>query len=152
MILCFACGNYNIVLTCHIYTHIHIRMHAHTQSRTFKCCDFLEILQNEIQEQLRQCWSAKFNTRKCMFFKKNIRSKKTSGQIERYVQKYLHHLNKMIEKCKVRKFIFSEVSYFYPANLLKNEPFHRIIAKFLPRFWMATCKLWYIVNSFNRYY
>ena len=29
----------------------------------------------------------------------------------------------MIEKCKVRKVIFSEVSSFLPATLWKNEPF-----------------------------
>ena len=27
--LCFACGNYNFVLTCHIYTHTHT--HTHTE-------------------------------------------------------------------------------------------------------------------------
>ena len=33
---CFACGNYNIVLTCHIYTNVHIctHTHKHTHSHT----------------------------------------------------------------------------------------------------------------------
>ena len=58
----------------------------------------------------------------------------------------------MIKKCKVRKFIFREVSCFQSATLLKNEPLHRIISKFLPRFLVAAFKLWYIMNSFNRYF
>ena len=36
------------------------------------------------------------------------------GQIERNKLKYLHYLNKMTEKCKIKKFIFSEVSCFQP--------------------------------------
>ena len=28
--MCFACGNYNIVLTSHIYTHMHVYTHTHT--------------------------------------------------------------------------------------------------------------------------
>ena len=32
--LCFACGNYNIVLVCHIYTHIHMCTHTHTHTHT----------------------------------------------------------------------------------------------------------------------
>ena len=42
----------------------------------------------------------------------NIRSNKDSGQIERNKLKYLHYLHKMIEKCKMRKFILGEVSCF----------------------------------------
>ena len=49
---------------------------------------------------------------KFKFFNENIRSNKDSGQNERNKPKYLHYLNKMIEKCKIKKFIFSEVSYF----------------------------------------
>ena len=36
--LCFACGNYNIVLTCHIYTHTYMgtntQTHTHTHTHT----------------------------------------------------------------------------------------------------------------------
>ena len=128
-VLCCACGSYNIVLLCHIYTYIHIRSnthihtrarahththtqrerhtHSHTHSHRFKFCDFLERLRNQIHVQLRQYWSAKFK-----FFNENIRSNMDSGQTERRKLKYLHYLNKMIEKCKMRKFIFSEVSCF----------------------------------------
>ena len=34
---------------------------------------------------------------------------------ERKKLKYLHYLNKMIEKSKMKKFIFSEVSCFQPG-------------------------------------
>ena len=37
---------------------------------------------------------------------------KDSWQIERNKLTYLHYLNKMIEKYKIRKFIFSEVLSF----------------------------------------
>ena len=36
--LYFACGSYNIVLTCHIYTHIHIC--AHTNTTTHRHLNF----------------------------------------------------------------------------------------------------------------
>ena len=32
--LCFACGSYNIVLTCHIYTHANAHTHTHTHAHT----------------------------------------------------------------------------------------------------------------------
>ena len=65
-----------------------------------------------------------------MFFNESIRSKKTSEKTEKNKLKYLHYLNKMTEKCNVRKFIISEFSCFYPATLLKDELFHRIVSKF----------------------
>ena len=34
VILCFACDNYNIVLICRIYTHIHTSTHIHTHTHT----------------------------------------------------------------------------------------------------------------------
>ena len=44
--LCFECGNCNIVFTCHVYTHIHIGEHTHTHTHThthaFKFCNFLK--------------------------------------------------------------------------------------------------------------
>ena len=40
MILCFACGNYNTLLICHIYTNIHIGTYTHTQSHRFKFFSF----------------------------------------------------------------------------------------------------------------
>ena len=66
-----CCGNYNIVLICHIYTYINIPVHTHTHTHTH----------------------AKFK-----FFNENIRSNKDSGQIERNKLKYLHYLNKLIKK------------------------------------------------------
>ena len=48
------------------------------------------------------------------FFDENIRSNKDSRQIERNELKCLRYLNKMIEKCKMRKLILSEVSCFWP--------------------------------------
>ena len=50
------------------------------------------------------------HTCKIKIFNENVRSNKDSGQTERNKLKYLHYLNKMIEKCKVKNFIFSEVS------------------------------------------
>ena len=38
----------------------------------------------------------------------------------------------MIEKGKVKKFIFSETPPFYSTTLLKHEHVHRIISKTLP--------------------
>ena len=39
----------------------------------------------------------------------------------------------------MRRFIFSEVSCFQPATLLKKEPFHRIISKFFLDFeWLLS--------------
>ena len=66
-----CCGNYNIVLICHIYTYINIPVHTHTHTHTH----------------------AKFK-----FFNENIRSNKDSKQIERNKLKYLHYLNKLIKK------------------------------------------------------
>ena len=40
------------------------------------------------------------------------KEKEKKKKFERNKLKYLHYLNKMIEKCKVMKFIFSEVSCF----------------------------------------
>ena len=45
----------------------------------------------------------------------------------------------MIEKGKVKKFIFSETPPFYPTTLLKHEHVHRIISKTLPSFeWLLS--------------
>ena len=81
-ILPCTCGSYNIVLICHF-----LCTHTHTHTHT--------------------CTQAKFK-----FFNESIRSNKDSGQIERNKIKYLHYLNKMIKKCKMRKFILSEASCF----------------------------------------
>ena len=51
-------------------------------------------------------------TGKIKLFNENVRSNEDSGQIERDKLKYLHYLNKMIEKCKIKKFVFSEVLCF----------------------------------------
>ena len=45
-------------------------------------------------------------------FSENMGSNKDSGQTDKNKLKYLHYLIKMIEKCKMRKFIFSEVLFF----------------------------------------
>ena len=104
----------------HSHRQTHTHTHTHTHSQKFKFWEFFGKLQNQICEQLRQYWSAKFNA-KFKFFNEN-RSKRDSGQTENQL-KYLHYLNKMIEKCKVRKFIFSKALCFWPATLLKNKPF-----------------------------
>ena len=93
----------------HLYIHKHTqtRTHTHTHTHTHTC--------------------------KIKFFNKNIRSNKGSGQTERNKLIYLHYLNKIIEKCKMNNFIFSEVS----------KRFKDLMAAF---------ELWYIVNSFYRYF
>ena len=87
-ILCCICGNYNFLnynSSSFDLSHLYnICTHTHTH----KC--------------------------KIMCFNENIRSNKDYGQIERKKLKYLHYLNKMIQKCKTKKFIFSEVSCFKP--------------------------------------
>ena len=49
---------------------------------------------------------------KFKFLNDNIKSNKDPGQIERNKLTYLQFLNKMIEKYKMRKFVFNEVSCF----------------------------------------
>ena len=49
------------------------------------------------------------------------------GQIARNKLKYLHYLNKMIEKCKVTNFFFSDVSnpatlFYLQILLVRNQP------------------------------
>ena len=88
------------VLICHIYaTYIHTHTHTHTHAHTHNTHIYTHI-----------------HTHKCkiMSFNENIRSNKDYGQIERKKLKYLHYLNNMIQKCKTKKFIFSEVSCFKP--------------------------------------
>ena len=94
-ISCCTCGNYNFLHHnnssfdfSHLNIHKHMRGHTHTHARTHA------------------------RTGKIKLFNENVRSNEDSGQIERDKLKYLHYLNKMIEKCKVRKSIFSEVSCF----------------------------------------
>ena len=86
----------------HTHTHTYIHAYIYTDIHTYT-----------------QYAHAKFK-----FLNENIRSNKDSGQIQRNKLKYLHYLNKMIEKCKMKKFIFSEVSCFYP------ESFHRFCLDF----------------------
>ena len=38
--LCFACGNYSIVLTCHIYPRIHTHTHTHTHTHNLNFAIF----------------------------------------------------------------------------------------------------------------
>ena len=38
---CFACGNYNIVLTCHIVTFTHTRARTHARTHTHTDLNFL---------------------------------------------------------------------------------------------------------------
>ena len=151
--MCFACRNYNVVLICHVYTNIHKRtqtyIHIHTDLNfaIFWKDRKIKYTCNWDNTGPRNLIQAKFE-----FFNENIRSKKDSGQIEGNKLKYLHYLNKMIEKCRVKKFIFSEVSCFYSEILWKIEPFQRIISKVLPKLWMAAFELCYIVNSFSGYF
>ena len=100
---------------------------------------------------------AKFNTRviqtilvRQIWYPKTSYLKKILGKLREKLQCEECEENAKGEpKCKVRKFIFSEVSCFSPATLLKNEPFHRIISKVLPRFWMAAFELWYTLDPFT---
>ena len=96
----------------HTHTHTHIHTHTHTLTLTLtqiKTSHFLERSRKQIHEHTdrRNLIQVKFK-----IFNKNIRSNKDSGQIERKKLTYLHYLNKMIGKYKLRKFIFSEVSSF----------------------------------------
>ena len=98
----------------HIYTHTHTHTHTLTLTLTLtltqiKTLHFLERSRKQIHEHTdrRNLIQVKFK-----IFNKNIRSNKDSGQIERKKLTYLHYLNKMIGKYKLRKFIFSEVSSF----------------------------------------
>ena len=61
---------------------------------------------------------------KFKFFNGNIKSNKDPRQIERNKLTYLYYQNKMIEKYKISKFIFNEVSCFYP------ELFQRVCLDF----------------------
>ena len=96
--MCFACGNYNIVLTWHIYTHIHIcthsykhthtHTHTHTDRQTNTHTDLHFAIFWKDREtkytnnwQLRQCSSAKFNTHKVMFLMKTSHLKKILGKL-----------------------------------------------------------------------
>ena len=92
-------------------THKHTHTHAHKHSHRLKFFNFLERLRKQMSNWYntgpRNLIQAKFK-----IFNENIRSNKDSGQIERNKLTYLHYLNKMIEKYKMRKFIFSEVSCF----------------------------------------
>ena len=93
----------------HTHTHTHTNTHSHSHSHRLKLCIFLERSWKQIHEHTdpRNLIQVKFK-----IFNKNIRSNKDSGQIERKKLTYLHYLNKMIGKYKLRKFIFSEVSCF----------------------------------------
>ena len=94
----------------HTYTHTHTHTHTHTLTLTqIKTLHFLERSRKQIHEHTdrRNLIQVKFK-----IFNKNIRSNKDSGQIERKKLTYLHYLNKIIGKYKLRKFIFSEVSCF----------------------------------------
>ena len=76
--LCFACGNYNIFLTCHIYTHMHIRTHTHTHTetharthaRTHTDLNFMILWKNhEIKSRAIETMLVReLNTRKLMLF------------------------------------------------------------------------------------
>ena len=68
MILCFACGNYNTLLICHIYTNIHIGTYTHTQSHRFKFFWFFGNIAKLNTRAMRQYWSAKFNIGKIQGF------------------------------------------------------------------------------------
>ena len=97
----------------HTRKHTHTHIHTHTHSHTY--LNFA-IFWKDHEIKYTSNWD---NTGpqnlihpKFKFFNKNFRSNKYSWQIERNKLKYLHYLNKMIEKCKMRRFIFSEVSCF----------------------------------------
>ena len=78
----------------HLYIHTHTHTHTHTHKHT--------------NTQTRPLAHAQFK-----FINENIRSNKDSRQIDRNKLKYLHYLNKMIEKCEMKKFNFSK---FHASN------------------------------------
>ena len=87
--------NYYCFDLSHLYIHTHTCTYTHTRTHTHTHIDLNFAIEFK-------------------FFNENIRSQKDSRQIERNKVKYLHYLNKMIEKFKMRKFIYSEASCFLP--------------------------------------
>ena len=88
--LCFACGNYNIVLTCHIYTHARARAKKESHTHTdFNVIIFGKIVKLTTRAVVTNLIHAKFK-----FFSEKIKAKKASGQIKRNKLKYLHYLKK----------------------------------------------------------
>ena len=85
------------VLLCQIYTHIKIRTHthSHTQTHTHTHTHTHTRMQARTDAHPKSSFLMKTKT-------------------EWNKLKYLHYLNKMIEKCKIKKLIFSDVSCFYP--------------------------------------
>ena len=68
----------------YIHKHTHIQTQTQTQTHTYT------------------------HTSRIKFFNENIRSNKDCGPIARNKRKYLHYLSKMIEKSKMKKFVFSK--------------------------------------------
>ena len=92
-------------------TYAHTHTHTHTDLNVaifWKDCK-IKYTSNLNNTGLRNLIHSKFK-----FFNENIRPYEDSGKIERNELKYLHYLNKINEKSKLRKFIFSEVSCFAP--------------------------------------
>ena len=104
-ILCCTCANYNIVLICHVYTYINVNpnelfkfyvsTHTHTRARVRTHA--------HIHAHTLPHTHTHIHTR--------IHTK-DSWQIEKNKLRYLNNLNKMIEKCKMKEFIFGKVSGF----------------------------------------
>ena len=86
--------------------------HRHKDTQTHRHTDRDRDTDTDTDTHIHTQARTHARTSKIKFFNENIRSNKDSGQIERNKLKYLHYLNKMIEKCKMKKFIFSEVSCF----------------------------------------
>ena len=89
-ILCCTCGNYSFLSynnSSFDFPHLCIHKDTHTHTHTHAC--------------------------KIRFLMKSSDLVKILGK-SREINKYLHYLSKMIEKCKMKKFIFTEVSFFRP--------------------------------------
>ena len=52
----------------HTHTHTNTQAHAHSHSHRLKFGNFLERWRNQIHEQLRQYWPAKFNSSEIQVF------------------------------------------------------------------------------------
>ena len=104
--LCFACGNCNIILTCFIYTHIHTYTHTDLNFAIFwKDCEI------KFTSKWDNAGPRNVIHGKSGFLMKTSVLRKLLTRL-REITKLFTLLNKMIEKRKVRKFIFNEVSCF----------------------------------------
>ena len=126
----FACGNYNIALTCHIYTN------THSHRRIVAIFQKIVKLKTRVNKPGPQnLIHVKFK-----FFNENVRSKKASGQIKRNKLKYLLYLNKWLKNARWAC-SFSVKFHASGQQHYLIQPFHGTFSKFLPRLWIAAFAL-----------